>query len=226
MTRKELRAGLQGLEIEISKGELNEIFAAFDPDGSGQIDFRELNKMLRSGGKVEQAGGAGPTPPQTTKPLRGGVEREGSSAVMASFKLKEGKDAPQVQDQIRDALSKNAVRCAALCCAVLCCAVLCCAVLLTLAARTRCASSTSSGSGTRIRTAPSPRRSSAWVWSKWASTCPRSAQHSAAHHTTPHHHTPHHTTPHHTTAQHSTAQHAQCESLGHSPQPLPQLARF
>ena len=45
VTRKELRTGLQGLEIEISTGELDEIFAAFDPDGSGQIDFRELTRL-------------------------------------------------------------------------------------------------------------------------------------------------------------------------------------
>ena len=192
--------------------------------GPDRLPRAQQDAPLRRQGRASWRRGANPS--ADDQAAAGGGEREGSSAVMASFKLKEGKDAPQVQDQIRDALSKNAVRCAALCCAVLCCAVLCCAVLLTLAARTRCASSTSSGSGTRIRTAPSPRRSSAWVWSKWASTCPRSAQHSAAHHTTPHHHTPHHTTPHHTTAQHSTAQHAQCESLGHSPQPLPQLARF
>ena len=127
MTRKELRAGLQGLEIEISKGELNEIFAAFDPDGSGQIDFRELNKMLRSDGKVEQAGGAGPTPPQTTKPLRGGG---GGRARAPSWRpLSSRRVRTRRRCRTRYGTRSARTRCAALRCAVLCCAVLCCAVL-------------------------------------------------------------------------------------------------
>ena len=61
--------------------------------------------MLRPGGKVEGRGGAAPPPPPA-----GGKRREGTSAVMANFKLKDGPNAPSVQEQIGDALSKNAVR--------------------------------------------------------------------------------------------------------------------
>ena len=61
--------------------------------------------MLRPGGKVEGRGGAAPPPPPG-----GGKRREGTSAVMANFKLKDGPNAPSVQEQIGDALSKNAVR--------------------------------------------------------------------------------------------------------------------
>ena len=74
--------------------------------------------MLRSGGTVQfgaalQAGGTGELGAKqatATKVGRGNKGQRQGSSVMAAFKLKEGRDAPSVQDQIRDALSKNAVR--------------------------------------------------------------------------------------------------------------------
>ena len=57
--------------------------------------------MLRPGGKVEGTGGAAP-PPRTSL---GGKGREGKSAVMANFKLKDGPNAPSVQVLIPLALT-------------------------------------------------------------------------------------------------------------------------
>ena len=43
---------------------MDEVFRAYDPDGSGEVDFREIHKMLRQGSEVQlsaelQAGAAG-----------------------------------------------------------------------------------------------------------------------------------------------------------------------
>merc|ERR1711988_1846295 len=41
------------LKIEVDATEVEAIFKKFDPDGSGKIDFSELNKLLRQGSSVK-----------------------------------------------------------------------------------------------------------------------------------------------------------------------------
>ena len=52
------------LGLEVDRSVVDALFDAWDPDGSGEIDMKELNKQLRRGGEVKLdkkmlAGGAG-----------------------------------------------------------------------------------------------------------------------------------------------------------------------
>ena len=48
ITRPELAKLLRSLGIEFSQAELAHLFDTLDPDGSGGIDFRELQRALRN----------------------------------------------------------------------------------------------------------------------------------------------------------------------------------
>ena len=47
--RREFRGALVALGLSVSKQETDTLFAAFDADGGGLLDYRELQKVLRRG---------------------------------------------------------------------------------------------------------------------------------------------------------------------------------
>ncbi|EOD21783.1 hypothetical protein EMIHUDRAFT_60191, partial [Emiliania huxleyi CCMP1516] len=51
VSRGELRSKLMGLGLQVSPHELNELFYALDPDGSGAIDYEELRRALLEAGR-------------------------------------------------------------------------------------------------------------------------------------------------------------------------------
>ena len=61
---REFRRALPMLGIKLAREDAEELFASFDEDGSGEIDYKELNKHLRPGNDVDiddilKAGAAG-----------------------------------------------------------------------------------------------------------------------------------------------------------------------
>ena len=72
-----------GLDVPLD--EIDKLFDEWDPDGSGTIEMRELNKFLRRGGEVQldakmQAGAAGEIK----------VKAENKSALRRGVSLKSG----------------------------------------------------------------------------------------------------------------------------------------
>ena len=47
LDKKELRAAVAALGYEAPRAEVDALYDAFDKDGSGEIEFKELNKELR-----------------------------------------------------------------------------------------------------------------------------------------------------------------------------------
>ena len=47
ISRREFAKVMPVLGIKVSKQDMDELFALFDPDGSGLIDYSELNELLR-----------------------------------------------------------------------------------------------------------------------------------------------------------------------------------
>ena len=41
--------GCVTLITQVDTAEINKVFATFDPDGSGSIEFKELNRLVRRG---------------------------------------------------------------------------------------------------------------------------------------------------------------------------------
>ena len=48
MTKKEFVKGLASLEMSVDPADIDALFAHFDPDGSGALDYKELQAALRS----------------------------------------------------------------------------------------------------------------------------------------------------------------------------------
>ncbi|KAL1525331.1 hypothetical protein AB1Y20_020191 [Prymnesium parvum] len=53
ISRKEFRQAVKLLEFDGPASEINAVFDSFDVDGNGEIDFKELNKHLRSGADID-----------------------------------------------------------------------------------------------------------------------------------------------------------------------------
>ena len=53
ITKKEFRNSLPQLGLSAPKKEFDILFDSFDPDGSGKIDYKELNKLLRRGNDIK-----------------------------------------------------------------------------------------------------------------------------------------------------------------------------
>ena len=95
---------------------MDKLFDEWDPDGSGALELKEIEKLLRRGSTVKldaklQAGGAGEiVMKSTTKHAirKGKVERQGS-VLLQGLDVDEDSD-KSVAEQLRDALSKSAAR--------------------------------------------------------------------------------------------------------------------
>ena len=47
LTKKEFTQGLASLKMSADAADIDALFAHFDPDGSGALDFKELRSVLR-----------------------------------------------------------------------------------------------------------------------------------------------------------------------------------
>ena len=52
MSKKEFRKAMPLLGLDLPKKAVDALFSAWDPDGSGELSLRELNKQLRQLEKV------------------------------------------------------------------------------------------------------------------------------------------------------------------------------
>ena len=48
VTRKEFIKGLASLKMSVDAADIDALFAHFDPDGSGTLDYKELQSVLRN----------------------------------------------------------------------------------------------------------------------------------------------------------------------------------
>ena len=124
VSKKEFRKGMKTLGLEVPKEDVNKLFDSWDPDGSGSLEFQELNKILkRGGGRVEkkrktdaitQAELASAPPPEKSQAQlrreRTAATRGERTALLRGLVLDRKEGAPPIQDQLRAALSEHAVR--------------------------------------------------------------------------------------------------------------------
>jgi hypothetical protein len=101
VTRAELAKALKDLGVQASKSAMDELFSHLDPDHSGGIEFRELQRALmataRTDSKREPAAGSAPseapassTPPTSSPPPPATVRQPnfrdmGKQAVLSGF---------------------------------------------------------------------------------------------------------------------------------------------
>ena len=116
VSREEFHKAMAELQFNVPASEIDALFSEWDPDGSGVLELKELEKLLRRGSTIQldaklQAGGAGEivTKSATKHALRKGkLERQGS-VLLRGLDVDEDSD-KSVAEQLRDALSKAAVR--------------------------------------------------------------------------------------------------------------------
>lgn len=118
----EFRAACRHLDLPLGKEEVEKIFSVLDPDGSGSLSFKELNRALRSHDHAAidarlQPGAAGAvTLEAKTKhairkaPKAGSSEPRMRKTSMRAIDLDESEGARPVHEQLRDAISAQAVR--------------------------------------------------------------------------------------------------------------------
>jgi len=117
VSKKEFRKAMPMLGLEVSKQDINALFDSWDPDGSGMLELGELNKVLRRWGDVKldaklQAGAAGKIlgRSETKHKLRkDSVKDKKGKGALAGVTIEVG-SGKGIQEQIRDALTHNAVR--------------------------------------------------------------------------------------------------------------------
>ena len=114
VSKKEFRKAMPLLGLDVPRAEIDQLFDEWDPDKSGVLTFDELNKKLRRGSAVAldaslQAGAAGSIETESTTKIavRKGPTKRGSSLGNIDMSASSGKS---VAGQLRDILSKNAVR--------------------------------------------------------------------------------------------------------------------
>jgi len=114
--KKEFRRAMPLIGFDVPRKEIDALFDEWDPDGSGTIELGELTKFLRRGGEIEldkslQAGGKGKIEMKSKAKhaLRKGALQGAGNKVLAGVKLMATADR-SIQDQLRDVLTKNAVR--------------------------------------------------------------------------------------------------------------------
>jgi len=85
VSKLEFRKAMPMIGLDVPLDEIDKLFDEWDPDGSGTIEMRELNKFLRRGGEVQldakmQTGAAGEIK----------VKAENKSALRRGVSLKSG----------------------------------------------------------------------------------------------------------------------------------------
>ena len=118
VSRNEFRKAMPMLDIQVGSGVAEQLFDFFDADGSGEIDFRELQQHLRPGARIEldaelQSGGAGEIVLEAknmiaTRAALSDKQRLEASALQG-VALVEG-DAASVAEQLLQALDTNLIR--------------------------------------------------------------------------------------------------------------------
>ena len=101
--------------LNVPKKDIDELFDQWDPDKSGQLEIKELQKQLRRGGEIEldaalQDGAQGKieTEAKNKTALRTDKLDPNNSNLLQGLDLDE--TGRPYNEQLRDALSRNAVR--------------------------------------------------------------------------------------------------------------------
>ena len=117
VNKTEFAQALPSLGLTVTREQSDLLFGVFDPDGSGSIDYKEMNKALRSGSELHinpalYAGAAGAIvmEAKTKHALRKGIKREKTMHEFGDVLGGADKDGRTPQERLRDALSKNATR--------------------------------------------------------------------------------------------------------------------
>jgi len=102
VSKDEFYQGMVALGLEVARSETNELFDSFDVDGSGLIDFREMNKMLRKRARPTKLSPlrrdplAAQMPPGPARPVTGLVG-VGSSGALTTTKSSSWLEATQAR---------------------------------------------------------------------------------------------------------------------------------
>ena len=117
VSKAEFRKAMPLLGLDVPKKDIDALFDSWDPDGSGKLEMKEVEKRLRRGSEIQldakmQAGAAGKieTKSMNKHASRKGMLKEGSRGTsMRNVNLSASSDKP-IQEQLRDALSKQGVK--------------------------------------------------------------------------------------------------------------------
>jgi len=112
--KREFRNVMPALGLEVDRADADALFDSMDLDGSGLIDYKELNKLLRAGATIEldealQAGAAGEITLEAKNAfaLRGGKMRGGVSSVLGGVSLNDEMGVDADGDGIPDAAQSS-----------------------------------------------------------------------------------------------------------------------
>ena len=102
VSKDEFTRGLKELGFEASDETIHEVFDTWDPDGSGVLELREVEKQLRRGSSIVldaklQAGGAGAI--ETQRGGKHALRKEKKDAFARDAKLMQGVDIDETSDK-------------------------------------------------------------------------------------------------------------------------------
>ena len=107
---------MREMKFDAPAEEVDALFDEWDPDGSGVLELKEIEKLLRRGSTIQlddklKVGAAGEieTTSENKFALRKGKLEKRGSQLLHGFDMDEASD-KSVAEQLRDALTKNAVR--------------------------------------------------------------------------------------------------------------------
>ena len=101
ISKKEFRSAMRELGLNVPREQIELLFSDFDPDGSGKIEFVELNKQLR-GGVINRT-----SPANGTVATQAGLEGARSVSRSCSKKLRAS---PTILERLKDELVQQGVR--------------------------------------------------------------------------------------------------------------------
>ena len=113
----EFRMAMKACGFDVPKAEIDAVFAQLDKDGSGKLEYKELNKMLRTGAgstldPALRPGAMGDISGKSANKhaLRRGMSGRKGAVLATSVKLAPVEEGGSVVDQLRGILNQNAVR--------------------------------------------------------------------------------------------------------------------